>query len=247
MAITQITRSLDELWEAWREKFSKMNGDSKFAGKLTEPHITFKPDGYDSQPNTVLYVGKALRTQDTCDGDPPSAEELRKESRRFLEDVFSGKYGSAFWNFALDLAKKTAGRDYDETRPLQNLVWSNICKIGAWNGKDMNPKGDAFVEQRDLAVETLRAEIECYKPSLVVWVTHDYGVKSEHDVGVIGEITGEADPISWKRELEDTWLWWRDRTNSSPPMVWTGHPQFKQKHWDTWVRKACELVDLKIS
>ena len=240
MATTQITRPLDELWEAWQTKFHEMKQDLKFADKITGPHITFKPDGYDSHRHTVLYVGKALGTQDTRDGEPPSAEELRNESRSFLQEVVSGKHPYAFWNLALDLSAQFASQGGPL---LQNLIWSNICKIGAWNGKNANPEGDALAEQWGLAVETLCAEIEQYKPSLVMWVTHDYTVKSEQDVGVIGEVLNEPDPILWKRDLEKTDLWWRERTDLFPAMLWTGHPQGKPKTYlNAWIEKACNLV-----
>jgi hypothetical protein len=226
---------LKTLEEASLDKFREIN--TKFSGEITGPHITFKPRGYDSQRNTVLYIGKALGAQDAQPGNP-SVEDRRDAASDFLDKVVGcrkfRKY--PFWNFALQLAKRIAGSDYDEDRPLQNLIWSNICKIGECKG---NPKGEVFAEQNCLAVETLRAEIEYYKPRLVMWVSGIYG----HDV--VWKVTNDPHEEHWEKSPEDDAVYFRRRMHSLPAMLWTYHPQGPYRNPDLWIREACKLLNLK--
>jgi hypothetical protein len=234
MAATPTTRPLKELWEAWMEKFRGMDRDPKFAGNLNGPHITFKPDGYDLERKTVLYVGKALGKR-TRKGDLPSVETLQNEFRRFLEDVVSGEQGSVFWNFALKLSERLATQ---EGPRLQNLVWSNICKIGVCKG---NPGKEIFEEQKCLAIETLRAEIEYYKPSLVMWVTGDYRCE------VVGQVVDDLNEKHWDKTLNAKWWFYqRKPMNSLPAMLWTYHPQGKKREMTAaWIDHACNLLQRK--
>jgi hypothetical protein len=232
MTAPPTTRPLEELWEAWMEKFRRMNRDPKFAGNLNGPHITFKPDGYDLERKTVLYVGKALGNR-TRNGDLPSPEACQNEFRRFLEDVVSGEYGSAFWNFALELSQRLAAQ---EGPRLRNLVWSNICKIGVQKG---NPGKEIFEEQKCLAIETLRAEIKYYKPSVVMWVTGNYRAE------VVGQVVEDPNEEHWEKSPEDEGVFFRGRMHSLPAMLWTYHPQGPDRNHDLWIREACKLLNLK--
>jgi hypothetical protein len=79
------------------------------------------------------------------------------------------------------------------------------------------PSGKLLEAQRDLAVKTLREEIETYRPRLVVFVT---GCFAE---ALVREVVYDLQDTS--REKENVDLWWRRRTNSLPAMLWTRHPQ----------------------
>jgi hypothetical protein len=239
MATTLRTRPLKELWEAWIEKFRRMDCDPRFAGNLNGPHITFKPDGYDLERKTVLYVGKALGKR-TRNGDLPSAEACQNEFRRILRAVVSGEYGSAFWNFALELSQRLAGQ---EGPRLENLVWSNICKIGVRKG---NPGKEIFEEQKCLAIETLRAEIKYYKPSLVMWVTGNYGGEVVRQVVEDANVVEDPNKEHWEKSPEDKGVYFRRRMHSLPAMLWTYHPQGQHRQdTDLWIREACKLLNLK--
>jgi hypothetical protein len=236
MAATQ-TNTLLKLQEEWRgPKFSEMV--AKFGRTLTGPQITIEPDGYDpDRIPSVLYVGIAPGNND-AQYNLPSAKVLRKNARKFLENEIKKKRHSAFWKFALELAQKTAGRDYDGDRPLRNLIWSNICKIGVCKG---NPGKTVFDAQKFLAIETLRAEIKTYRPKLVVWVTGDYRVE------VIGQVIDDLKEKHWNKALKARWWFYqRKPMNSLPAMLWTYHPQGKKREMTAaWIDHACNLLQRK--
>jgi hypothetical protein len=76
-----------------------------------------------------------------------------------------------FWIFAHEVSKRAAKKWNQDVNGLENLVWSNLCKIGQIRG---NPSDKLVDEQFDLAVETLRLEIQTYGPKIVLFVTDEY-------------------------------------------------------------------------
>jgi hypothetical protein len=125
---------LQDLQEKWVKKFARMR--KIFPRQLVSPHLTVPPDGYDpGRIPSVLYVGKATGPNPT-DEEKLNAEELRQKTGKFLKSVAANKFRvSGFCNFALRLSKglkqHSGNIDID---PLQNLVWTNICKIGVVEG-----------------------------------------------------------------------------------------------------------------
>jgi hypothetical protein len=118
--------------------------------------------------------------------------------------------------------------------PLQNLVWSNIAKIGTVTG---NPEGQYLAAQRQLAVETLKLEIATYRPALLLFVSGVYSTDIVH------EVTAPLVGGQWHRQREQEGFWWRDATPDLPAVLWTYHPE--RKPLDTtnaWLEKADEML-----
>lgn len=226
-------RSLDTLQEKWLERFREMQRGIPNR-RLTGPFLSVPPIGYDPRRTpSVLYIGKANA------GWPhhSTVERLRGKTMKFLEErVKRGEYRSAFWKLALDVSRQLARSANPQVAPLQNLVWTNMCKIGVFPG---NPGADAYRMQRDLAIETLTAEIAAYRPQLVFWVTGNYGLD------IITDVVADPKDRSWKKEkkLEEKGLYWREPTDSLPAMLWTDHPQGKPRPVvEVWIEQACKLI-----
>lgn len=196
----------------WIELFKHLRTDPEISEFVSAPFISVPPSGYGPiAVPSVLYVGKAVNGNGDCtDRDSflrrPTLEHRRTSTTKFLEQVKTGKYKSPFWRFAFRLSDKD----------LQKLIWTNVCKLSDLRDNRV-PSGKLLEAQRDLAVKTLREEIETYRPRLVVFVT---GCFAE---ALVREVVYDLQDISWEKENVD--LWWRRRTNSLPSMLWTRHPQ----------------------
>ena len=198
--------------------FNDLQADSKIGEHVTAPFVSVTPSGYDPSVNPcILYVGKAEGGYGAEDRDKflqcPTIDQLRKATIKFLEKVNAGKCNtqfSQFWHLAKLLSNNK----------LQNLVWTNICKLSVI-GKNGNPTGTLFEVQKDLAIRTLKAEIETYRPRLVIFVTSDYAES------LIRKLVGDCKDISWTKENDK--LWWRKRTKDFPGMLWTLHPERKPR------------------
>jgi hypothetical protein len=92
-----------------------------------------------------------------------------------------------------------------------------------------------FAPQRDLAIETLRLEIETYRPKLVVFLTGDWA-----DCWVI-ELVGDPDKAPWHKART---CWWCERTAKRPAMLWTRrHPRgVTRAQRRAWLRRAKQLT-----
>lgn len=224
------------LQEQWRTKFSEMRRE--FGDVVTGPFLSVAPPGYDPERvPSVLYVGKALGPNEQM--REVSVQGLRRRTRRFLGQVIQGRHrDSGFWNFALDLSRAIAEHTgHPEIAPLQNLVWTNICKIGH---AENNPKGGIYEKQEKLAIATLRAEIALYRPRLVFWATWNYGVE------VVRKVVNDSstDDASWMKDLAEEGIYLRASMGALPPMVWTYYPERKSKEdWKRWIECAIKLLD----
>jgi hypothetical protein len=221
-------KPLNILQKEWLKKFEKM---SEGVTDLTGPFLSIPPRNYDpSRVPSVLYIGKANAGWECYS----TVKQLRQHTARFLKNgIIGGDYQSAFWRFALSLSDTVRG-GY-QTAPLNNLIWTNICKVGVKKG---NPSTKIFEMQRALGILTLRAELSEYRPRLVVWVTGDYGAD------VIGETIGDPEHALWNRSLEKKGFWWRNRSEDAPAMLWTYHPQGKTRETvNSWLEKARDLFD----
>lgn len=195
-------------------------------------------------PVPVLVVGKCANGWQSPDDGPfkhlPGAlyteDFLRNRLRSYHAERCAHEvngdtkpYGSAFWRFATALGRLPAtGGEC----PLQRIAWTNIAKIVP------EPRGNAgaalFEAQRELAVKTLRFEVERCRPSLVVFTTMGY-----HD-DVLLEVFGLT---GWGTLTEGELCRWAPRRGDRPPVLLTRHPQGKKKATVAdWLAKARELA-----
>jgi hypothetical protein len=192
-----------------------------------------KPEGYDPVllPG-ILYVGKALG------GAPPDGpvSVIQADVDDFFRRMQGGERFSDFWGFARQLSKQIAGQSPSTgMTSLQNLVWTNIFKIGSPTKKP--PVGAIQAAQRELAIETLQVELQAFRPKLVAWVTGSYGME------VVRAVAEDANDERWSKEQEDIGLWYRPSIGSFPAMIRTKHPQGKKRiWWQAWIETACKLI-----
>lgn len=180
----------------------------------------------------VLLVGKA--TNGWKDEDDPNCF-LTKDLRDYhlsgchhLKGSDGKPYPSQFWRFATDLAKVFAG---DGECPFNQLAWTNLAKIAPTCCGNAGVR--LFREQRDLAIQTLRAEIDYYQPKIVMFTTCGYMDEAVH------ELLG-PEPLELLNEYD------RFRRATSlrgfPAILWTRHPQGKRRELtNSWLEKARQL------
>lgn len=237
-----MPETLDKLNEDWVQLYEELN--RQHPACVAIPHLSVTPPGYDPLKfSSILLIGKATRGQwDIEEGvsfdinREINLDSSQKSAKNFLETwIFSKKYNSAFWNFAHQLSEAIArASQVTLSSPLQNLIWTNLCKIGVDEG---NPERKFYDCQRDLAIKTLKAEIQKYCPKILVFVTGNYGED------IIGDVVEDQEQRSWNRSLEENGFWSRDAMGSIPAALWTYHPQGKTK--DTtrrWIAEACRLI-----
>ena len=233
---------LEQMEEKWINLSDAWNSD---ADHLAAPFLSIPAIARPS----ILYIGKAT-------GKDWYRKEFRSHSlecmearlierhectKNFLNLVCTdkGEYDSAFWRHARSLSTQAAMIWNQKVERLQNLAWTNICKVGAVKG---NPSGKLREAQRTIAADTLRLEAELYRPSLIYFVTWNF----EEDV--VDQFIGENSEQSWRKERENEYIWWRPAMNGQPPMLWTQHPERKNKNLtERWLRFACELCLSKVN
>ncbi len=227
---------LERLQMLWIERFKDMEEDSSIdPDRLAAPFLSVAPSAYmPGRRQGILYIGKATGgAWYRPDFEKNrSLNERREKTARFLQEVESGEYKSAFWSLARTLGALTspvAGKPFD------NIIWSNIAKIGVTSG---NPPPRYLNLQADLARETLISEISFYRPALIVFVSGDYAECIVR--AVLKHFDADQNDLSWNKDYSD--LWWRPACNMFPSVVCASHPQGKTR--DTlkrWVRIAREL------
>jgi hypothetical protein len=113
-------------------------------------------------------------------------------------------------------------------------VWTNICKIGVLRG---NPTGEILRAQSELAVASLRSEIEMYRPRLVVFVTGDFGEQ------LVGAVVADCEQKTWQKERGHELFWWRKPIGNMPAILWAYHPGRKPLSTvETWIQQALRLA-----
>jgi hypothetical protein len=221
----------------WLKLFHELRGPlGPDRGQIAPLFLSVRPLGYDplAKPS-VLYIGKATNGQWNWKCDPRSltVEKTREYTRSFILKE-AETYNSTFWRFAGELSKRVAAAN-GQSNQLQNLVWTNLCKIGVVRG---TPRERIVLAQRDLAVRTLRLEIEAYRPKLIVFVTGDFGD------GIIAELVRDPEWKSWhhngrKRQLG----WWRKPIGQMPAILWADHPQGKPLAVrEAWLNQVEQLL-----
>jgi hypothetical protein len=210
---------LKTLQERWIELFWTMTRDRTLnQALLAAPFLSVALEDYKRNRDlTILYVGKATgrswyRAEFEAD---PCVAERQTRTREFIWDVADRQYRSAFWHFARRLSDITN----TQKEPFSNLIWSNLAKIGVTNG---NPTGRYLQMQTDLAIETLIAEIECYRPALIVFASSDYA-KEAILKPVLRNFGADQNDRLWIIEPQDTR--WRPSNNQLPAVMCIRHPQ----------------------
>ena len=162
-----MTEELAVLQSKWISLHDALN-DSVKDQELAAPFVSAGSEKSD-QGRAILLVGKAtwgaFYKEQFDIAKNKSIRERVQERRETTELCIQEKKNSntAFWAFRRKLV--CIGRP---------VVWTNLAKIGAASG---NPRSLLLGEQQDLAQRTLRAEMEEYKPALVVLVTSTYAAK----------------------------------------------------------------------
>jgi hypothetical protein len=218
--------SLREIQFKWIDKFDEMRrtniGDRLAAPFLSVPgerdgSISFGP---------ILLVGKATAgcwklNEFLLNSSGPVDKRVAERLEATREHLNSMKVHqpSAFWRFWKALGAISSP-----------VIWTNQAKIGVTLG---NPRGPCFTAQADLACETLQAEIDEYRPSLVVIA----GELATNEI--ILRVLGKR-PL-WNEPTEE--LCWIDRNASRPTALWINHPERKPKRKvSCWLEKAQELI-----
>jgi len=156
-----INPSMEAIWLRWLQLFDATGAQIDHE-RLAAPFFSCGPP----DKATVLYVGKATGGSWHRDKFQRTVKERLECTSKWIEAVRNGEYRSAYWHLFLELEARAALNDRDSA-----AVWTNICKIGVLQG---NPRAHYLAFQRKLAIETLRLEIETYRPRLVFFVTGDY-------------------------------------------------------------------------
>lgn len=251
--------TLPDLQERWIDLFWQMSRDpSVVAHFLAAPFLSVEPKGYNPHNHkTILYIGKATSGSWFLDGfrADPTVHARQATTTKFLGvDIDPDLFPSPFWKFARELNELTLTAEErlhqkneltPTKRPLQNIVWSNIAKIGVQ--KD-NPEGKYLTLQADLATKTLTAEIEHYQPSLIVFVSARYGEQIVRDVfrnlgaeGLFVSAADGRDDNTWRNPSEH--VWWRARDTKLAAALCLYHPQFKSlTERQDWVQHASALL-----
>ena len=237
--------AIESLQEKWIELFDSLSTDSIIdPDAIAAPFISVPA----TDPNAILYVGKATAKDWYRDDINPHwplrhgcaasmAEKLaerRSCTQEFVATV-APTYSSAFWGFARKLSSLAAVKwKVPVLSPLQHIAWTNAFKIGTLAG---NPERRLREKQHTLAIETLTAEIETYRPRLIYFATGDFADD------IIGAAIGDPSHEHWHKGVDDPGLWWREASGGLPPAVWTYHPQGASKvQTDRWVSEAIRLL-----
>lgn len=189
------------------------------------------PTPYNLASRPVLLVGQATRAGWFADSYENSrsqsiserVEERRCATKNFLtESEFKRYRNSGFWRMWKKLKRKTEAP----------VIWSNAAKIGALTG---NPPWKAVDAQAELAICTLHAEIDEYKPQMLIFVT---GYFARHEI--------VAPFLGLPKEIEKDGhglIYTRKRNRDKPAILWTGHPGRQSSSTvEQWLDEALRLL-----
>jgi len=228
-----------QIQKAWLPEFERLQ--KLFHRKTAAPFLSVRPRNYDpKRVPSILYVGRAT----DCDWYLKEFRKIRTAS--FLvkktSDFINDPKKTHFWAFAGRLSESAANRTRHNIKPLQNLLWTNLYKVGALRG---NPNRALCREQRALAVETLSREIREYKPRLIVFAMGDWEPKFEEILdGIFKEEKLSAAAAGfWDKSGSESGYWLRRAQGRVPAILWTGHPQgARRRDKDAWLHQACALL-----
>ena len=223
--------SISALQTEWIQLYDEL--DKAFPGDaLAAPFLSAQDATEGAQKRQILLVGKA--TAEGWGKEPfdlmknePLMERL-EERRRFTSEHLEFRRNRdrnppAFWRCWHRLGLISP--------PVMPVIWTNLAKIGVDSG---NPSQRLIERQSALAQRTLWAEMEEYKPALVVLVTNKFAADE-----IAHPVFGDRD--SWEQPTDS--MWFKRATQTDPAMLWVDHPQMKRKdEVDLWLKVAQELI-----
>jgi hypothetical protein len=232
-------RTLEKRWlQKWDEMQSIKHRTITLAAPFLSVDIRPVPPPY-IEPKVILYVGKAThqdwwldRFLSARNWSIANRIRERKLTTMWFLDEYPQNQNSAFWQFSRALSESVDAK----------IVWTNIAKIGVKRPSDekktINPFQEFLEAQKDLAVETLFAEISEYEPDLVVLVTggdrpyRQLCMDAFHGWGNWTECSVNDDSVQFIR-----------RSGAHPPVLLVSHPAIKAtSEIAGWVAKARQLL-----
>ncbi len=223
--------SLFELQTKWIQLHDKL-GESFEGQLLAAPFFSIPGDeGVEDQKRPILLVGKATAGDW---GKNEYAKARERSIRKCVAERLNSTSGHLEWRKKEDLRPSAFWRFRNGLGQIaQSVIWTNLAKIGVQKG---NPKWQLVRKQAELACRTLTAEIEEYRPALVVLVTGEFG---RHEI--IWPMFGGKD--TWREEPNKLFSW-QERSNFLVPVLWTKHPGIKRGiELKLWLTKVRELYD----
>jgi len=189
-----------DIWAHWeaRRKELEATGRWELAG-LFRGH---EGAAFRTAEKKVLYLGKA------------TAGEYRPRPKN---EGYFGCNRRAFWSFARRLNRLTGG----DPGGLENIAWSNLCKIGTVRG---NPNDSLVAAQAVLAVETLRQGWVELRPTLVVCVAEDWHEELVYRAFDVTQNQGDGFNV---KTVSGSEFWRRPALDGMPAFLWMKHPQGK--------------------
>jgi hypothetical protein len=136
-----------DIWTRWEAKRKELETRNRW--ELAGQFRGHEGSAFRRADKRVLYVGKA--TAGLYDPGPE-------------DENFFGCNRGAFWSFARRLNKLTGGNPGE----LENIAWSNLCKIGTVidkmvNGRKSGRTGEDDRDRKSLIARELERRIEWAK------------------------------------------------------------------------------------
>jgi len=232
---TLLTPKLDLLWPALLS--TRHSLQQTFEEPLAAPFWSAADESYRSFKLRFMLVGRA--TSGPYDADE-FLNQLKKSSadalmeRKTLNRWCIGhiRKTSPFWRSFV-----TGSKCCGVAEAFENAVWSNLAKVGfAKPKKDVNT--DLFRQQEELAENTLRAELDVYRPTVVHFAVGTLG--GECIYRATGTTRRDWEPLAKDGALNDIWF----LNSGKLKAIWTRHPNFAKKELvDAWTAKLRELVE----
>jgi hypothetical protein len=114
-------------------------------------------------------------------------------------------------------------------------VWTNLTKIGFAN---MDVVDDLFHRQEELAENTLRAELDAYRPTVVHFAVGNLG--GECIYRATGTTRRDWETLAKDGLLSDIWF----LNTGKLKAIWTRHPNRARKDLvQAWNAKLRELIE----
>jgi hypothetical protein len=242
---------LSEIWKEWLDLFHKIDLDPEKYGikrdMLAGPFLsTTLPDYDPGRHKAVMIVGRATHRDWYVndfrafknEGEYSHERAINFLSRNTLHEIENNNNGD-FFKFIKRISQQISRIDAIDLPIYQNIIWSNLAKIGVSNG---NPKNTLLRAQVELARRTLLAEIEAYKPNLVI-VTHGNYANCERTGTDIVHSVFDSTEDPWIED-DNRFLWYRTGGFGSPAIMLTDHPQnpAAKGHISFWVQIALSLI-----
>jgi hypothetical protein len=206
---------------------------------LAAPFWSAADESYRSFKSRFMLVGRATSgCYDAAESDsqlmvsPRDALTERKALNRHIVKNKTIGRKSSFWH-----AFVTGSRYCGETETFENAVWSNLTKIGFTN-RDVD--NDLFHSQEELAENTLRAELEEYKPTIVHFAVNTLGGQCILRATATKKEDWTPLSVSITDPLNSIWF----LNSGKLKAIWTRHPNRARRELvQAWSNKLQELVD----